>query len=64
MANSMRQLDVDSIISLSTWYDSLEKRKNVSFLRGSSGKPYVHFLAAEAEYGTFYSMPMLAEMLR
>ena len=43
--------------------ESLDKRDAISFLRGSSGSPYVHFFAAEAEYGAFYSMPMLAEIL-
>ena len=46
-----------------TLFDSLEKRDDISFIRGSSGSPYVHFFAAEAEYGAFYSMPMLAEIL-
>ena len=45
------------------FFDTLEKRTDLSFLRGKAGQPYVHFFAAEAEYGAFYSMPMLAEML-
>ena len=43
--------------------DEMKKRKDLSFLEGDDGKPYVHFFAAEAEYGAFYSMPMLAEIL-
>jgi len=46
-----------------TVLDSLEKREDISFLRGKQGSPYLHFFAAEAEYGAFYSMPMLAEIL-
>ena len=45
------------------FFDTLEKRTDISFLRGKTGEPYVHFFAAEAEYGAFYSMPMLAEIL-
>ncbi len=44
-------------------FDALDKRTDISFLRGKAAQPYVHFFAAEAEYGAFYSMPMLAEML-
>ena len=47
----------------SALFDALEKREDLSFLRGCAEKPYVHFFAAEAEYGAFYSMPMLGEML-
>ena len=45
------------------FFDDLEKRKDISFLRGKPEQPYVHFFAAEAEYGAFYSMPMLARLL-
>ena len=46
----------------SDFFGSLEKREDISFLRGKK-MPYLHFFAAEAEYGAFYSMPMLAEIL-
>ena len=41
-------------------FETLEKRTDLSFLRGQAAQPYVHIFAAEAEYGAFYSMPMLA----
>ena len=44
-------------------FAGLEKRGDISFVQGGEGKPYVHIFAAEAEYGAFYSMPMLAEIL-
>ena len=47
----------------SDFFGSLEKREDISFLRGKEKMPYLHFFAAEAEYGAFYSMPMLAEIL-
>ena len=47
----------------SALFKQLIERNDISFLQGKAGKPYVHFFAAEAEYGAFYSMPMLAEML-
>ena len=45
------------------FFSSLEKREDISFLRGKEKMPYVHFFAAESEYGAFYSMPMLGKML-
>ena len=45
------------------FFDALEQRRDISFLEGKAEKPYVHIFAAEAEYGAFYSMPMLAELL-
>ena len=44
-------------------FGKLKARRDISFLQGKKGKPYVHIFAAEAEYGAFYSMPMLAEIL-
>ena len=52
-----------SFASESVFFASLEKREDVSFLRGEEKKPYVHFFAAESEYGAFFSMPMLGKML-
>ena len=45
------------------FFGSLEKREDISFLRGKEKMPYVHFFAAESEYGAFFSMPMLGKML-
>ncbi len=47
----------------SALFKQLNQREDISFLQGKAGKPYVHFFAAEAEYGAFFSMPMIAEML-
>ena len=44
-------------------FAGLKKREDISFLQGKAGKPYIHFFAAEAEYGAFFSMPMIAEIL-
>ena len=47
----------------SEFYAALEKRNDISFLKGEEDKPYIHIFAAEAEYGAFFSMPMLADIL-
>ena len=44
-------------------FASLQQREDISFLPGKDDAPYVHIFAAEAEYGAFYSMPMMAELL-
>ena len=53
----------DEKLSRSALMKQLEARKDLSFLEGKADRPYVHFFAAEAEYGAFYSMPMLALIL-
>ncbi|MGC6459387.1 MAG: hypothetical protein ACON4R_13585 [Akkermansiaceae bacterium] len=45
------------------FFAELKKRKDISFLQGRNEKPYLHIFAAEAEYGAFYSMPMLADLM-